>query len=151
MCLDLFSLGQKLFPPDKNIIFVYNKCMSNLAEINITQTEYIRLQTLEQQRRILHNDLTIRILKLKDKIGTNMSLTELSEKLNTLETNINGGCDLEEIELEIIEIEKIVIKHFQNPFYTIRHQGQKLIHKAKQILTPRDMEKPNVNKIEKSN
>jgi hypothetical protein len=123
--------------------------MSNLQEKNQTEAEEFRLKILEQQRRILHNNLTQRILKLRDKIGNNVSLTEIAVKLNDLEMNINGGCDLEEVEEEIIIIEKIVSRHFQNPFYAIRHQGQRIITKAKGILNRKDIEDKIENKIEK--
>jgi hypothetical protein len=123
--------------------------MSNLQEKNLSEAEEFRIKIMEQQRRVLHNNLTQRILKLRDKIGTNTSLTEISEKLNDLEMNINGGCDLEEVEEEIIVIEKIVSRHFQNPFYAIRHQGQRIIAKAKGILKRKDIEDKIENKIEK--
>jgi hypothetical protein len=124
--------------------------MSNkTALLNPEILEQIRFRE-EEKRRILHNNLMQRILKLRDKIGTNISLTEVAQKLDDLEMNIKGGCDLEEVEEEIIVIEKVVSRHFQNPFYAIRHQGQIIVAKAKGILKRQEIEAKIENKTEKS-
>jgi hypothetical protein len=74
-----------------------------------------RIRLAEQEQRlILHNNLIQRILKLRDKLSCTTSLTEIATKIDELEQNIYGGIDLEEIEAEIIVIEKIVGLHFHN-------------------------------------
>jgi hypothetical protein len=124
--------------------------MSNkTALLNPETLEQLQIEQ-EEQRRILHNNFIQRILKLRDKIGNNISLTEISTKLNDLEMNINGGCDLEEMEEEIVVIERIVSQHFQNPFYAIRHQGQIIVAKAKGILKLKDVEDKIENITEKT-
>jgi hypothetical protein len=78
--------------------------------------EFAQRMTLEyeEQRRILHNNLMQRILTLRDKLSSTASLTEISKRLNEIEVEIRGGCDLEEIDLEIMAIEKIVGKYLQS-------------------------------------
>jgi hypothetical protein len=80
---------------------------------NPQNLERIRLAE-QEQRRLMHNNLIQRILKLRDKLSCTSSLTEIAIKIDELEQNIYGGIDLEEIEAEIIVIEKIVGKHFHN-------------------------------------
>ncbi len=112
--------------------------------------ESIKSQALEKEQRIiLHNNLLQRILKLRDKIGTSMSLTELSRKLIDLETMVYGGCDLEEIDIEIISIENIVILHLNNSLYSIRHPGQAIVTNTKKVFQPKDISQKIKTNLEK--
>jgi hypothetical protein len=95
----------------------------------------------EEQRRVLHNNLMQRILALRDKLSSTASLTEISERLNEIEVEIRGGCDLEEIDIEIMAIEKIVSKHLQGFLQFILHteievtesKTSKAIHQARDL------------------
>lgn len=100
----------------------------------------------EEQRRILHNNLMQRILALRDKLSSTASLTQISERLNVIEVEIRGGCDLEEIDIEIMAIEKIVRKHLQGFLQFFIHTEIEAIENktAKAIHQVRD-----VNKAEK--
>lgn len=107
--------------------------MSNKSVLS--SHESIQNQSLEdEQRIILHNNLLQRILKLRDKIGINMSLTELSQKLNDLETMIYGGCDLEEVDIEIEHIETQVKKHFSKIINVFRHPIKGIITQTQNIF-----------------
>lgn len=65
----------------------------------------------EQQRLILHNSLIQRILKLRDKLSSTISLTELSTQLDDLEKSIYSGGNLDQIDQEIKALEKTVSLH----------------------------------------
>jgi hypothetical protein len=104
--------------------------------------EYAQRIALEQeeQRRILHNNLMQRILTLRDKLSSTTSLTEISERLNEIELEIRRGCDLEEIDIEIMAIEKIVSRYLQTflKFFDVEPQvteskTSKAIHQVRDV------------------
>jgi hypothetical protein len=87
--------------------------MSNNPGFSTPET-FEKIRQAEHERRILHNNIIQRILKLRDKLSSTTSLTEITSKLDELERNVYAGSDLEEIEEEIVIIEKIVSHYFHS-------------------------------------
>jgi hypothetical protein len=96
--------------------------MNSISTLSLSEA-LNQIQRVEQEQRIiLHNNLIQRILKLRDKLSGTVSLTEISDKLDELERSIYSGSDLEEIEEEIIIIEKLVSHHFHSLLQFIIHE-----------------------------
>ena len=93
---------------------MYNYNMSD--KLVLIHPENLENQQLiiQEQRRILHNNLMQRILKIRDKLSNTTSLTKINDKLNDLEVEILSGGDLEKIEIELIAIEKTILIYLQS-------------------------------------
>jgi hypothetical protein len=113
---------------------------NNSLSLNPETLEKLKIEA-QEQRRTLHNNLLQRILKLRDKLSSTASLTQISHRLNEMEMEIYSGCELKDIEVEINGIEKIVGSYIQSFLqFMIHHQTEVLesktslaIHQARDV------------------